>query len=241
MARLPFPLLLLLVGCPPAPPPLEPEPEPTPEPTPAPVLYDDAVANLDVARKDLGRRWMNATDADARAAVLVDARDTLRAAIRDELMPPWFGTPWAYSGTSEEPGRGSIACGYFVSTVLRDAGLSVERVRLAQQASAHIVRTFDRDAPWLTGQTPLQVTRAVKERGAGLYTIGLDYHVGFLSWDGEGPVELCHSSVLFPGSVLCEDAVRAEAMISRVHVLGDVLTDGVVEAWIEGKRIPTAG
>jgi hypothetical protein len=44
--------------------------------------------------------------------------------------------------TSETPGRGEIACGYFVSTVLRDAGFGVERVRLAQQASERIVRTL---------------------------------------------------------------------------------------------------
>lgn len=42
--------------------------------------------------------------------------------IIDSLMPCWYGTPWDFNGCTTEPGKGSIACGYFVSTVLRDAG-----------------------------------------------------------------------------------------------------------------------
>ena len=62
--------------------------------------------------------------------------------VRDELIPPWVGTEWAFYGTTQTPGEGEIACGYFVSTVLRDAGVKVERVKLAQQASEYIVKTF---------------------------------------------------------------------------------------------------
>ena len=44
------------------------------------------------------------------------------AALRDDLLPAWNGTAWAMNGTSQVPGRGSIACGYFVSTTLMHAG-----------------------------------------------------------------------------------------------------------------------
>ncbi|MCO4768669.1 MAG: hypothetical protein KDA24_01470 [Deltaproteobacteria bacterium] len=203
--------------------------------------YAEVEGDIEARRKELGREWMNAPAAD-KVSVRDEARDYLARTIRQDLIPPWYGTPWEFYGTSQTPGEGSIACGYFVSTVLQDAGLRVARVQLAQQASEHIVRTFaDRgEVAYTYGRAPLEVVRDVKKRGAGLYSIGLDYHVGLLSWDGEGPVEMCHSSVLAPGTVICEDAVQAEAMLSHVHVLGPVLSDRVVEAWIKGKGVPTA-
>ena len=47
--------------------------------------------------------------------------DDRLTAIHDE----WMGTPWDFSGTSQVPRKGSIACGYFVSTV----GLDEEKIR----------------------------------------------------------------------------------------------------------------
>src|ERR1700741_5295000 len=55
--------------------------------------------------------------------------------LRDSLLPCWYGTPWGFYGTTEEPGQGTIACGYFVTTVLRDAGCSLQRIKLAQYPS----------------------------------------------------------------------------------------------------------
>jgi hypothetical protein len=203
-------------------------------------LYTEVVDDLEARRKELGRGWMNATQPGSKAPVLEAARTALHESIVGELIPPWYGTEWAFYGTSQTPGKGEVACGYFVSTVLRDAGLRVERVRLAQQASSHIARTFaGRDTKRFGNTSRLRVVEYVQEQGRGLYVVGLDYHVGLLAYDGEGPVRMCHSSVLFPGSVLCEDAAKSEAMLSEVHVVGEVLTDPVVEAWIEGKAIPT--
>jgi len=202
--------------------------------------YTEVVDDLEVRRKELGREWMNATRPGEKEPVLVSARAALHSGIVEHLIPPWYGTEWAFYGTSQTPGKGEIACGYFVSTVLRDAGLRVERVRLAQQASANIARTFAGARTKRFGHAPrLRIVEYVQEQGPGLYVVGLDYHVGLLAYDGQGPVRMCHSSVLFPGSVLCEDAAKSEAMLSEVHVVGEVLTDSVVEAWIEGKAIPT--
>lgn len=236
--------LLLLPSCgradavlPTPPPPSGPS---TPEVAVPVRTYEQVVADLTARRRELGRDWMNATQPGEKPAVLQAARAALHRTLVEDLIPPWFGTEWAFYGTSQTPGQGQIACGYFVSTVLRDAGLRVERVRLAQQASSNIARTFAGGATKRFSRAPhLRVVEYVEEQGAGVYIIGLDYHVGLLTWDGEGPVQMCHSSVLWPGSVLCEDAGSSEAMISGVHVVGAVLTDAVVEAWIEGKAIPT--
>src|SRR6188474_3208784 len=47
--------------------------------------------------------------------------------IRDSLFTCWLGTPWDFYGTTQTPGKGKIACGYFVTTLLRDMGASVNR------------------------------------------------------------------------------------------------------------------
>lgn len=59
--------------------------------------------------------------------------------ITDSIIPCWYGTPWNFNGCTTEPGKGSIACGYFVTTVLKDAGLQLNRIKLAQQPSGIII------------------------------------------------------------------------------------------------------
>ena len=59
-----------------------------------------------------------------------------------EMMRCWLGTPYDFNGTAEKPGDGKIACGYFVSTVIRDTGFRVNRFKFAQQPSENILRTF---------------------------------------------------------------------------------------------------
>lgn len=44
------------------------------------------------------------------------------------------------NGTAERPGNDAIACGYFVATLLRDAGFVLDRVRFGQAAALRIQR-----------------------------------------------------------------------------------------------------
>jgi len=202
--------------------------------------YEESISDLSAQRTGLAKRWTDATDAPARATVLADARTAVQRAIIDDVFPAWLGTDWAFYGDSEVPGEGSIACGYFVSTVLRDAGFKVARVNLAQQASSKIVRTFATkgETTWFRRKAALEVVKHVENQGEGIYIVGLDYHVGFLVYDGDD-VRMCHSSVLWPGTVVCEPAAQAEAMQSLVHVVGPVLTDDVLRRWLQGKAFPT--
>lgn len=90
------------------------------------------------AAADFGK----ATTQKQKTAVLAKARADLLTAFDQNLFPIWSGTPWNFYGTTETPQEGHIACGYFVSTLMRDAGFDVERVKLAQQASEYIVKTL---------------------------------------------------------------------------------------------------
>ena len=178
--------------------------------------------------------------AERTEAVRDRARDLLTDTVRDGLIPPWVGTEWDFYGTSQTPGSGQIACGYFVSTILRDAGFGVERVKLAQQASEYIVKTFSEDASirrFRTGDEQA-VVDAVLAEPEGIYVVGLDFHVGFLIRRDQ-TVEFCHSTYLDRAGVVCEDPVSSPAFASEYHVVGPVLEDAVIDAWLDQKPLAT--
>ncbi|MDF1563178.1 MAG: hypothetical protein P1V51_09050 [Deltaproteobacteria bacterium] len=205
------------------------------------LLRAEGLARYRKAQADLeARRQVLAGSERLGPTELALARRILLETIAGELLPAWEGTPWAFHGTSETPGEGEIACGYLVSTVLRDAGLGVERVALARQASERIIQTLTDEAHiWRFRRRPVsEVLARVREEGEGLYLIGLDYHVGFLVNRG-GKIEMCHSSVLPPGHALCRDAAKDPAMLSDYHVLGRLLTDRMVRRWLKGQPFPT--
>ncbi|HEY8209234.1 MAG TPA: hypothetical protein VIG99_17210 [Myxococcaceae bacterium] len=201
--------------------------------------YRAAVTAIGAAREVLAAGYEGISGAGARQLVLESARGRARQAIVDELLPPWSGTPWAMNGTSETPGEGAIACGYLVSTVLRDAGFRVPRYRLAQAASEHIVRSLapPSDVARLTSGDPERVLKHIRAKGPGLYVVGLDYHVGFVVSEGER-MDFCHSTVLPPGTVICEPAATAAAFSSTLHVVAPLLTDWMVRRWLQGEGFP---
>ncbi len=140
------------------------------------------------------------------------------------------------------PGEGTIACGYYVSTLLEHAGFGVERVKLAQQASERIIKTLT-DEDHIHRSSDATVERSltpVREGGRGIWMAGLDYHVGLLVSDGE-TIRWCDASYLAPTAVTCQDPAEAFSYRSRYRVLGELLDDAMMEAWLDGQALPTFG
>lgn len=204
--------------------------------------YAARVAELEAMRLALAATYDAAATDEARHIVLERAREEVLSALVDDLLPAWHGTPWDFNGTSEIPGQGHIACGYYVTTLLRDAGFRVQRVRLAQQASENIIKTLvgegritryrDRSASHVAG--------AVAELGDGVYVVGLDIHVGFLVVE-DGTVRFCHASYLDPVAAVCESPRTAPAFLSGYRVVGKLLDDPMMVAWLRGQAFPTKG
>ncbi len=202
---------------------------------PITALAQDYAAIKDAIEAD---RAALSEQADLVGAIPTDAHRQLVDAVL-ELLPAWEGTPWAMGGTTETPGEGQIACGYFVSTVLRDAGLQVERVRLAQQASERIVTTVADEGTvrryWRA--TPADVVRDLGDDD-GIYVVGLDWHAGLLVV-AEGEATFCHASRSADRRVVCEDPHQARSLISRYTVVGELGTRAL-EAWVHGSPVETA-
>lgn len=135
--------------------------------------------------------------------------------INRQLTPYWLGTPWDFNGTSQQPGSGQIACGYFITTLLRDAGVYLNRVKLAQCASGIIINTLV-EPEQRKNYTRLAFSAFIdelKKKGTGVYIVGLDFHTGFLLHDGE-ELYFIHSNYIQRKGVVKEMASESAALRS---------------------------
>lgn len=149
-------------------------------------------------------------------------RKKLIAFFADSLLPCWYGTPWDFNGTTRTPQKGAIACGYFVTTALQDAGMQIDRVKLAQCASEQLVRTTCSRLKRFSNLSLKEFVKSVQEMGYGLYITGLDNHTGFIFNDGTD-VFFIHSGVIAPRCALKENAISSVTLQnSRYRVIGRV-------------------
>jgi hypothetical protein len=91
----------------------------------------------------------------------------------------WKGTTWDFNGTSRKAGEGSIACGYFITTILEDMGFKINRVRLAQEPSSVLIQATCTQIKRFTSFAKLE--QYIAEAPANsVFIVGLDFHTGFL-------------------------------------------------------------
>ncbi len=209
------------------------------KPVPDKERYEVLVADLQRWRGILAADYKKARSSEQRLAVEYDARVLLEMML-PEMMRCWLGTPWDFDGTAEEPGEGKVACGYFVSTVIRDGGFKVNRYKLAQQPSENILRTFlpSRSCRLEVGKDFELYADAVEDMEHGVYLIGLDTHVGFIVNDGNG-LRFIHSSGSDPWCVVEEQRAEAEVLRkSRWRMIGCLTGEAdVMATWLKGERV----
>jgi hypothetical protein len=157
------------------------------------------------------------------------------AAAVTTIIPNWIGTAWDFNGTTETPQQGTIACGYFVTTVLRDAGLPIARIKLAQCASEQLVTTLiqPKYIHRFSNVTIQNFIQSVQQQGYGLYIVGLDNHVGFIYNDGAA-IYFIHSTFVGTRNVQKEKAAGSWVLAqSKYKVLGKLSSDEkVLERWM---------
>lgn len=208
--------------------PSEPQAWASPDPTPNDARdYKNVTARLETERMALATRYQQAASSAEHANVIAQARTSVTRSIYAEIFPSWYGTAWDFNGTTEVPQQGKIACGYFVSTVLRDAGWRVQRARLAQQASENIILSLTTDAyvKRFRRVAIREFVDAVKNWGTGIYVVGLDIHTGFIVNTGD-EVYFIHSSYVEPYAVVREKAIESKILTaSNYRVLGKITDD----------------
>ncbi|MBD2766933.1 hypothetical protein IC235_03385 [Hymenobacter sp. BT664] len=200
--------------------------------------YPQRLRALAQRRTALATRYQQADTGPEKAALQRQARQLLITALHTDIWPTWYGTPWAFYGTTQTPQRGSIACGYFVTTTLRDAGIRLERVALAKTTSESLVKNLTDEAHIHRYSLVPQrsFVQQVQQLGDGLYVVGLDFHVGFLLVD-KGEVRFIHSTYLGESTVVDEEAATAPALRSNYRVVGCLSADPhFIESWLKQKQ-----
>lgn len=206
---------------------------------PDPQRYETLKLEAERWRKQLRKQYQEASSDAQREAVVGEARQFLERLLPD-MMRCWLGTPWDFHGTSETPGKGKIACGYFVATVLRDAGFRVDRYRLARQPSQNILRTFlpRSELDLQVGVSYENFADSLRRQEPGIRIIGLDTHVAFLVVE-PGGFRFIHSSGSDPWCVVDEDEAAAEVLRRSNYRVHGSLTGNraVIVDWLKGRRL----
>ncbi|MCU0795124.1 MAG: hypothetical protein MUF31_04230 [Akkermansiaceae bacterium] len=209
---------------------------------PDPDRYASLKAEAERWRGVLAEKHRSANSQAERVKVEDEAREFLNE-ILPAMMDCWMGTPWNFHGTAAGPGEKPVACGYFVATLLKDAGFRVDRFKLAKQPSQLILRTFlPKSAMTLRAGVPYETfTRELKRMAPGIRIVGLDTHVGFLVCREDG-FRFVHSSGSKPWCVVDESEEHAEVLKKSSYRVHGCLTSDpeVVRGWLAGKtfRVP---
>lgn len=160
--------------------------------------------------------------------------------LNDHLFQYWYETDWDFNGTSQEPGKGSIACGYFVTTLLRDMGVELDRVALAQSASEQMIKSLvaEKYIHRFSNYSIKDFVNEIKKLGDGIYLTGLDNHTGFIVCEN-GNVDFVHSDGGAPARVLKEVALNSVLLTaSKYRVVGKITSDEeFLSKWLNKENI----
>lgn len=158
---------------------------------------------------------------------VLEKGEKLTYLLSERIFPYWYGTKWDFNGTTKKPNEGAIACGYFVTTTLRDVGVNLNRVKLAQCASEKMITELvaEKNIKRFSNIDIVTFEKQLKEIGNGLYIVGLDNHTGYLLLSEEGNYFI-HSSGIFPYRVVKDKLVESPILMkSKYRIAGKISAD----------------
>ena len=165
----------------------------------------------------------NAYNSDKNDSLVLDSMNILLTeSLLNQVIPYWYGTPWAFEGHTNVPNVGEVACGYLVSTTLKHMGVNLNRYKMAQQAALLEIKSIDQDYyKCISCEANAFLKDFSNKKADGIYIIGLDNHVGFLL-KRMGEMFFVHSDYI-NGKVNIEVASNSEALIySESFYVGDL-------------------
>ncbi|AZA74065.1 hypothetical protein [Chryseobacterium indoltheticum] len=131
----------------------------------------------------------------------------------------WMSTPWSFNGTSREPQKSTIACGYFVTNTLTDFGFDINRTYLAQQASSVMIKKLCKNIKYFSSREDLE-KYILSENKNQVYIVGLDFHTGFITRDNKDTYFI-HSNYIKNKAVVKELTQASQALnASKTFMIG---------------------
>ncbi|WP_128414272.1 hypothetical protein [Chryseobacterium sp. Leaf394] len=139
--------------------------------------------------------------------------------INYDIPEYWQGTPWSFGGTTRNPQSGTIACGYFVTNILSDFGIKIERVYLAQQPSSVMIKKLCTEIKYFNKREDLENYILSKPQNT-VYIVGLDFHTGFITRENRDTYFI-HSNYIQNKGVVKEKTESSKALnASKTYMIG---------------------
>ncbi|MFV0531711.1 MAG: hypothetical protein ACK5MD_09800 [Flavobacteriales bacterium] len=162
-------------------------------------------------------------------------KKVLYTLLNDSIFPYWYGTPWNFHGSSEKPLTDSIACGYFVTTTLRDAGFPVQRISWAQEPSSVLINKICQPSSIKRFTDLNNLTKYLSTQpNKSIFILGLDHHVGFVIKENN-TLFFTHSS--YSGEKMVKKDLWDEAfpvMTSQSFLIGNILENKtLLKRWLK--------
>ncbi len=139
--------------------------------------YSVTKTNIEKERSLLKTEYLSNEN---KANTLNEARIKLTKCLYNDIFNHWYTTKWSFEGHTETPKQGTIACGYFVSTTLRDVGFNLNRYKLAQRKPEDETKSIacGTAIDKLQNINKQELKKYFLKQKDGIYFIGLDFHVG---------------------------------------------------------------
>jgi hypothetical protein len=203
--------------------------------------YESIKYNIIKFRSAFAIYYSNTPDLSKKNSIIDSASNYILEEVVNKLIPHWYKMKWDISGYSEIPQNGFVGCSYFVSNVLKHAGFTLNRYKVAQSYPWGIAKTFQLNdsISYLQNLGIDELTEYIKKKFTdGLYILGLNYHGGFLLIRSKQNYFI-HSSFIEPKEVVIEHLTESEAVkMSTVHVIGQITTNrDLIEKWIKNEEI----
>jgi len=199
------------------------------------VSYSELKTRAALKRDDFRREYVKHKDIGdtiAQNQVIKEAREFLLKET-GVFFKAWYGTQWSFHGHTQTPKKGKIACGYFVTTVLKDMGFNIPRIRWAQLASEEMIGKMTSKLYRFRNKPVSDIEKHIRAEGEGLFVVGLDRHVGFIYYR-EGKISFVHSNYYQPAKGVMSESLSGKNPLNDSHyrVVGKLFDKEMIENWI---------
>ncbi len=198
--------------------------------------YNIEKTDIKKLRNSLSIKYLNSPSNGFSDKLLDSTGKVFTQLLLNNIIPHWYETIWDFNGHTSKPNKGTIACGYFVSTTLRDMGLNLNRYKLAQQGPENEAKSISGNATKIIRSSTEKINEELENFMDGVYFVGLDNHVGYLYKNGDHTYFI-HSNYI-DGKVMIENSKYSDAFYSGNYYISEITGNKrLIEKWLKNEEI----
>lgn len=199
------------------------------------LSYEELKSSILSTRNKINKEYLSA-DSIGKDSIIKYSQEFLRN-ITQEVFTYWYKTQWDFNGITQTPQQGKIACGYFVTTVIRDIGFDIPRSKWGQLPSETMIKKLNPEVKKYSNKSITIVIDYFKNREDGIYVVGMDTHVGFVSKEGK-QLKFIHANYYQPEIGVMEENLKGNNPLNDAsyRVIGQLFQYDMAKKWILNEK-----